>query len=276
MPLAIRVLGSGTSSGVPTIGCSCDVCRSTDPRDTRLRPSILIRHTEPGAATRNILIDTTPDFRAQMLAARPGRLDAIIYTHGHADHVLGLDDVRPFNYRQGTIPLYAAPETFDTIKRIFSYAFEQREFKTHVPQLDAKLINDDPFDVFGLCFQPIPVMHGRERIYGFRFGNVAYLTDHSEVPEASIGMLAGLDVLFLDALRHKAHPTHSTLEASIESALRIRAKRTYFTHMCHDLPHAETEKSLPPGIFLAYDGLELDVNEVDVNELDVNEDSGAV
>lgn len=260
MSLAIRVLGSGTSSGVPTIGCSCDVCRSIDPRDRRLRPSILIRHSEPGEPVRNILIDTSPDFRAQMLGTRIDRLDAIVYTHGHADHILGLDDVRPFNYRQGSIPMYAAPETFDVIRRVFSYAFEQRERKTHLPQLQVNLINDAPFDVFGLRFEPIPVMHGTEKIYGFRFGKVAYLTDHSEVPDSSIAKLGGLDVLFLDALRHKAHPTHSTLAASVESALRIQANRTFFTHMCHDIPHVATEKNLPPGIFLAYDGLELEVN----------------
>ena len=260
MSLAIRVLGSGTSSGVPTIGCSCDVCRSTDPRDTRLRPSILIRYTAPGVPTRNILIDTTPDFRAQMLATRIDRLDAIIYTHGHADHILGLDDVRPFNYRQGTIPIYAAPETFDVIRRVFSYAFEPKERGTAVPQLQVNLIGDDPFDVFGLRFEPVPVIHGREKIYGFRFDNAAYLTDHSEVPESSIAKLAGLDVLFLDALRHKIHPTHSTLAASVDSALRIHSKRTFFTHMCHDIQHAATEKILPDGVFLAYDGLEIEVN----------------
>lgn len=260
MPLSIRVLGSGTSSGVPTIGCTCAVCRSSDPRDTRLRPSILIRKREAGAPDRNILIDTTPDFRAQMLATRLDRLDGIVYTHGHADHILGMDDVRPFNYRQGTIPLYASAETFAVIRRVFSYAFEPREVKTHLPQLAVNLIGEEPFEVAGLPFQAVPVMHGRERIFGFRFGNAAYLTDHSEVPESSIAMLRGLDVLFLDALRHKAHPTHSTLAASIELALRIQAGRTYFTHMCHDLPHAATEATLPPGIRLAYDGLEIEVN----------------
>ncbi len=261
MPLSIRVLGSGTSSGVPTIGCSCEVCHSSDPRDTRLRPSILIRHTGPDGVLRNILIDTTPDFRAQMLATRVDRLDAIIYTHGHADHILGLDDVRPFNYRQGIIPLFATADTFAIIRRVFSYAFEQREVRTHVPQLDVNLIGEEPFDVFGLQFEPIPVMHGRERILGFRFGNAAYLTDHNEIPETSLAKLNGLKVLFLDALRHKAHPTHSTLAASVETALGIRAERTFFTHMCHDLPHAETERTLPPGICLAYDGLEIEVNE---------------
>jgi phosphoribosyl 1,2-cyclic phosphate phosphodiesterase len=242
---------------VPTIGCSCAVCHSSDPRDTRLRPSILIRHSGSDEPPRNILVDTTPDFRAQMLAARIGRLDAIVYTHGHADHILGMDDVRPFNYRQGIIPIYATPETFANIHRVFTYAFEVKDRGTHVPQLDVHLIDETPFDVAGLRFEPIPVMHGKEKIYGFRFGSMAYLTDHSEIPESSIAKLQGLDVLFLDALRHKPHPTHSTLAASIETALQIKANRTFFTHMCHDIPHAATEATLPPGIHLAYDGLEI-------------------
>jgi phosphoribosyl 1,2-cyclic phosphate phosphodiesterase len=260
MSLSIRVLGSGTSAGVPTIGCSCTTCTSADPRDTRLRPSILIRHTEPGGEARYILIDTTPDFRAQMLAARIPRLDAIVYTHDHADHVLGLDDVRPFNYRQGVIPLYAAADTLGTIQRVFSYAFDERKNLTHVPKLDAHVIGDEPFDVMGLRFEPIPVMHGKQRIYGFRFGSAAYLTDHSEVPESSMEKLAGLDVLFLDALRHREHPTHSTVAHSVETATRLGAQRTFFTHMCHDLLHEETERQLPEGMHLAYDGLEIEVN----------------
>jgi phosphoribosyl 1,2-cyclic phosphate phosphodiesterase len=255
MDVKIRVLGSGTSSGVPTIGCSCEVCRSTDPRDTRLRPSILIRHLD-----RNIVIDTTPDFRAQVLRAGIQRLDAIVYTHGHADHILGLDDVRPFNYHQGgRIPIYASRAAFAIIERVFAYVFDNRERKTHVPQLEVNLIDDAPFDVAGLRFEPIPLTHGKDTIFGFRFGNVAYLTDHSEIPESSLDRLRGLDVLFLDALRHRPHPTHSTVAASVEIARRVQPARTYFTHMCHDLGHAATEASLPPGIFLAYDGLEIDV-----------------
>ncbi len=255
MALKIRVLGSGTSSGVPTIGCSCEVCHSTDPRDTRLRPSILIRYND-----KNIVIDTTPDFRAQVLRAGIQRLDAIVYTHGHADHILGLDDVRPFNYHQKErIPIYVSRSAFATIERVFQYVFEKRERKTTVPQLEVNLIDDAPFDVKGLRFEPIPLIHGHDTIYGFRFGNVAYLTDHSEIPESSLELLRGLDVLFLDALRHKPHPTHSTVERSLQTVQLLQPARTYFTHMCHDLGHAATEALLPPGVFLAYDGLEIDV-----------------
>src|SRR5579871_5579812 len=255
MDLKITVLGSGTSSGVPTIGCTCAVCLSTDPRDTRLRPSILI---EVGG--RNIVIDTTPDFRAQILRAGVTRLDAIVYTHGHADHILGLDDVRPFNYHQGgKIPIYVSRSTFAIIERVFAYVFDNRDRRTHVPQLDVHLIDEAPFDVLGLRFEPIPLTHGKDTIFGYRFGSVAYLTDHSEIPESSLERLCGLDVLFLDALRHRPHPTHSTVDASIATARRVQPRRTYFTHMCHDIGHAATQGALPEGIFLAYDGLEIHV-----------------
>jgi phosphoribosyl 1,2-cyclic phosphate phosphodiesterase len=251
MGLKITVLGSGTSSGVPTIGCGCAVCHSTDPRDRRLRPSILIQRGD-----RNIVIDSTPDFRAQVLGAGIDHLDALVYTHAHADHIFGLDDVRPFNFRQKAhIPIYAHEATFQVIRRVFDYVFDTRERNTSVPKLDVNIVGEEAFDVLGLKFEPIPLMHGAQPIHGYRFGGVAYLTDHSEIPEASLARLGGLDVLFLDALRHKPHPTHSTIEQSIATAQALGARRTFFTHMCHDLPHAATEAALPEGIFLAYDGL---------------------
>jgi riboflavin kinase/FMN adenylyltransferase len=260
-PVHITVLGSGTSAGVPTIGCNCAVCTSTDPRDSRLRPSILIRYEEPGFGERVVLIDTTPDFRAQALRTPIRRIDAILYTHAHADHILGLDDVRPFNYRQKqAIPLYGAAATLDAVQRVFGYAFDKEPKNTMVPRLNVNPLNGEPFDLFGLKFTPITVMHGDDAILGYRFGAAAYLTDHSEIPEESKAKLQGLDVLFLDALRHRPHPTHSTVATSLKTVEELKPRRTFFTHICHDLAHAETDAVLPKHVRLAYDGLEIDVD----------------
>ncbi len=251
----ITVLGSGTSTGVPTIGCHCDVCTSSDARDKRLRPSILISY-----AGRNVLIDSTPDFRTQALRTGFERLDAILFTHEHADHIMGLDDVRPFNFRQGGhIPIYASERTMAAIHNAFRYVFDGEEKKTAVPQLESRTLNGASFDLFGLEFTPVPIMHGKAVIYGFRFGDAAYLTDHSEIPEASLDQLRGLDVLFLDALRYKPHPTHSTVDRSLATARELAPQRVFFTHICHDLAHARTEERLPPHVRLAYDGLEIEV-----------------
>jgi len=253
--LQITVLGSGTSVGVPTIGCHCAVCSSEDPRDKRLRPSILVSYEG-----RNVLIDTTPDFRTQALRARIDHLDAVVFTHAHADHVMGLDDVRPFNFRSKTqIPIYAAPDTMASIQRCFPYIFDGAKRESNVPQLDARLIDGAAFDLFGLQFVPVPILHGSALIYGFRFGAAAYLTDHSDIPAESLELLRGLDVLFLDALRYKPHPTHSTVERSIQTAGELKPRRTYLTHICHDLGHERAESLLPPHVRLAYDGLELQV-----------------
>jgi phosphoribosyl 1,2-cyclic phosphate phosphodiesterase len=255
VPLKITVLGSGTSVGVPTIGCHCDVCTSTDPRDNRLRPSILVTYEG-----RNILIDTTPDFRTQALRAKIARLDAVVFTHAHADHIMGLDDVRPFNFRQkGQIPIFASPETMESIRRCFRYIWDEGKRETNIPQLDPRMLDGGPFDVCGLEFLPIPILHGKQTIYGFRFGTAAYLTDHSEIPEPSLEKLRGLDVLFLDALRYKPHPTHSTVDRSRHTVELLTPRRAFFTHICHDLGHERAESLLPPYIRLAYDGLEIDV-----------------
>jgi phosphoribosyl 1,2-cyclic phosphate phosphodiesterase len=251
----ITVLGSGTSVGVPTVGCHCAVCRSEDPRDKRLRPSILVAYEG-----HNVVIDTTPDFRTQILRAQVDHLDAVIYTHPHADHIMGLDDVRPFNFRQGQrIPIYAAADTVEVIQRAFSYIFDGAARTTYVPQIEIHQLDGAPFDVLGVPFTPVPILHGKATIFGFRFGKIAYLTDHSGIPESSMQLLQGLDVLFLDALRHKPHPTHSTVQQSIDTAAALHPNRTYFTHICHDLPHAKTELALPPNVYLAYDGLEIEV-----------------
>lgn len=255
--LKITVLGSGTSVGVPTVGCHCAVCTSNDPRDNRLRPSILINYDG-----RNVLVDTTPDFRAQALRARIDHLDAVLFTHSHADHILGLDDVRPYNFRQkGEIPIYAAPDTMDVIRRVYQYIFDGSKRESNVPQLAIHLLDGGTFDLFGLEFRPVPVLHGSATIYGFRFGMAAYLTDHSDIPESSMELLCGLDVLFLDALRYKPHPTHSTVERSVRTVEKLAPRRAFFTHISHDLGHERAESLLPPHVRLAYDGLEIVVGE---------------
>jgi phosphoribosyl 1,2-cyclic phosphate phosphodiesterase len=253
----ITVLGSGTSVGVPTVGCGCEVCTSPDPRDNRLRPSILIRY-----GGHVVLVDATPDFRIQALRAHIERIDAILLTHSHADHILGLDDVRPYNYRQRqAIPIYAMEGTLQAIRRVFPYAFDPLA-ESAVPKLELHALDGEPFDVFGLEFSPVALLHGKAMIFGFRFGAAAYLTDHSDIPEASKAKLHGLDVLFLDALRHKPHPTHSTVERSLQSVEELKPRRAYFTHICHDLQHQRTDAALPANVHLAYDGLEIDVEPI--------------
>jgi phosphoribosyl 1,2-cyclic phosphate phosphodiesterase len=241
--------------GVPTLGCDCKVCTSNDPRDNRLRPSIMVQYHG-----RTILIDTTPDFRQQALRERIGRIDAILYTHAHADHIMGLDDVRPLNLRQrAPIPLYGSTETLATIQRSFGYAFENLNAESAVPKLELRPIDLEPFEAAGLKFQPVLLRHGRSTVFGYLFGSVAYLTDHSEIPDETLERLHGLEVLFLDALRHKPHPTHTTLSRAVKYVETLTPKRAYFTHISHDLPHVQTEETLPGHVRLAFDGLKITV-----------------
>jgi phosphoribosyl 1,2-cyclic phosphate phosphodiesterase len=255
--ITITVLGSGTSMGVPTLGCDCGVCTSDDARDKRLRPSIALEYDG-----RTVLIDTTPDFRQQALRMGMRRVDAILYTHAHADHIMGLDDVRPLNFKQkGAIPIYGSEDTLISIHGSFRYVFETVNPESSIPKVTMNTITGDGVELFGLHFQPIPLEHGRSMVYGYRFGQAAYLTDHSVIPEKSLENLYGLDVLFLDALRHKPHPTHSTVQQSLHYVQQLSPKRAFFTHISHDLPHARTEEMLPPNVYLAYDGLAITVED---------------
>lgn len=267
MRLRITLLGTGTSHGVPMIGCECRVCQSTDPRDNRSRPSIWIECLDVDAASapfsrgaRHILVDTSTDLRAQALAHRMRRVDAVLYTHSHADHILGLDEVRRFNVMQGgAIPAYADTQTSDDLRRAFAYVFNPgTPTGGGIPSVALSTIAG-PFCLGDLEVVPVPLMHGRRPILGFRIGAFAYLTDCSLIPDSSWQLLEGVRTLVLDALRDRPHPTHFSVSEAIDAARRIGAERTYFTHICHDLPHAETCARLPDGIELAYDGQILEV-----------------
>ncbi len=250
----LTVLGSGTSMGVPTVGCDCAVCHSTDPRDRRTRPSVMVSYNG-----RHVMIDSTPDFREQALREHITQLDAVLYTHTHADHILGIDDLRPLTYRHrpGKLPLYATPRACEFLRNMFRYIFEATYKFGGLPLVELQPM-EGTLDLFGARFEPLTVIHGETPILGFRFGSAAYLTDHSEVPAETLEKLRDLDILFLDALRHKPHPTHSTVEQSLKIAEEVKPKRTFFTHICHDLPHEATNAALPPDVRLAYDGMKLE------------------
>jgi phosphoribosyl 1,2-cyclic phosphate phosphodiesterase len=250
--IELLFLGSGTSAGVPMIGCDCAVCTSHDPNDKRMRASVVISYDNC-----HVLVDTTPELRLQCVANDVKMIDAIVYTHAHADHIMGLDDARRFNaLKHGPLDVWADDRTAASLRQCFGYAFvephpDQKLFRPHLVHRRI----DGPFEIGGRTWTPIPLMHGTMPVLGFRVGKLAYCTDVSAIPEPSFALLKDLDVLVLDALQHKAHYTHFTLAQAIEAAERIGAKQTYFTHIAHGLPHAATNEALPPHQRLAYDGL---------------------
>jgi phosphoribosyl 1,2-cyclic phosphate phosphodiesterase len=267
LTLKITMLGTGTSHGVPMIGCDCRTCRSTDPRDRRSRPSILIERTDQGEgessfqqAVRNILVDTSTDLRQQALAHDMRRVDAILFTHSHADHILGLDEVRRFNaIQRSAIPAYGDRRTVADLRQTFSYIFNDATPPGGgIPDISLSTVAG-PFVLGGVGIVPVPVLHGRRPILGYRVGSFAYLTDCSAIPDESWPLLEGVGTLVLDALRDRPHPTHFSVSQAVDAAGRIGADRTYFTHVCHDLPYAETCARLPRGIELAYDGQVLEI-----------------
>jgi phosphoribosyl 1,2-cyclic phosphate phosphodiesterase len=264
------ILGSGTSAGVPLIGCDCPICQSTDPRDNRTRCSACLRFTDPTGTQRVILIDTSPDLRQQALREKLHRCDAIIYTHNHVDHTFGLDEVRRFNaVMQVPIDVYADAHTMEHLFRVYKHIFQRDKNvnDSFVATLISHVLDPQkPLDLFGLRFIPLHLLHGKLPVLGFRVEAIddnaqsnalplAYCTDVSAIPPETWPRLSDLNVLILDMLRYRHHPTHMTVDQAVSAAQQIGAKRTFFTHMTHDISHAELDPQLPAGMALSYDGL---------------------
>lgn len=251
--MKVTILGSGTSTGVPMVGCTCRVCSSDDPRDKRTRPSLLIQHDG-----QNILVDTATDLRRQALRQGIGKIDAVLYTHSHADHINGIDDLRGFYFlNREIVPCFGSRTTLDTLKKGFSYIFEQHDGSGYTPLMRPTEVSN-PFELFGLTVIPVPLEHGLTSALGYRIGSFAYLTDCSSIPEASLPLLAGLDLLVMDGLRWTPHPFHFNIEGAIEAARQLGIRRTVLTHLSHEVAYADRAR-LPEGVEFAYDGMQFDL-----------------
>ncbi len=252
--MKLTFLGTGTSTGVPSIGCECETCTSDDPRDKRLRVSVLVEH-----AGQKVLVDTSSDFRQQALRHGVKSLDAVLITHCHADHIFGLDDIRPLNFRHGALGVYANGRAWRDIRRIFQYIFEPSHYGGGLPQVVAHTVEHGAAFCLaqGLEVTPVEVTHGRLPVTAYRFNDFAYATDLNEIPPHSLELLRGLDVLVLDCLRLTPHPTHLWLERALQYVEELRPRRTYLTHIAHDITHARDSGLLPDGVEWAFDGLEI-------------------
>jgi phosphoribosyl 1,2-cyclic phosphate phosphodiesterase len=253
--LTITFLGTGTSQGVPMIGCDCAVCRSSDPRDQRLRSSIYVETPES-----SWVVDTGTDFRTQALRENIRRVDAVVFTHSHTDHVMGFDDLRRFSYARGSMPVYASAETMRDLERVFEFAFKATNPFPGYLKPEPHVITG-PFELGATTITPLPVPHGESLVNGYLFSRngeklVAYLSDCSGVPDAIVDLIANVKVLIIDALRDKPHPTHLSVAQALDVARRVRSGETYFTHIAHELPQS-AESRLPAGAHIAYDGLKL-------------------
>jgi len=254
--MKIVFLGSGTSLGVPTIGCPCEVCTSTNPLNKRTRPSLLVSIRDI-----NLVIDTSSDFRQQAIRERLNKINAVLYTHAHADHILGLDDLRPYNYFQRMhIPCFGNQTTMDYICKMFGYVFTDPQPGGSIPRIEPRIVSG-PFQVEGINIHPLPVLHGKIAVNGYRIGNLSYITDCSEIPDSTYDLLLGTTVLVLGVLRHEPHPTHLSVGKAMEIIQRVRPKQTLFTHLSHDFDHDRANAELPENVNLSYDGLTFEMEE---------------